>query len=270
LVAAKASSWEATLISGMSLCGDKSDELSQVFCGVKEFMTSTNRARAAFFFIVLLTSSAYAATPKQKAEKRLQDAGEVLQQIMNAPDKGIPIEVVQDAKCIAVIPHEIQGGFVFGAKHGRGVATCRTPIGWSAPAFFTINGGSWGLQVGLAGVDNVMMIMNQKGMDRLLSNKFQIGAEASAAAGPVGRHASAGTDWKLDTEILSYSRSKGIFAGVTLNGAWVSPDEASMVAFYGESATYRDVLLGKVPSPPSAKIFLAAVRSAEQQAKKES
>ena len=169
-----------------------------------------------------------------------------------------------------MIPHEIKAGLIVGVKHGKGVATCRTPNGWSAPAFFSITGGSWGLQIGVAGVDNVLMIMNQKGMDRLLSNKFQIGAEASAAAGPVGRHAAAGTDWKMDTEILSYSRSKGVFAGVTLDGAWVSPDEAAMLAFYGENTTHKDVLSGKVPPPPAAKVFLAAVESAEEQAKKES
>ncbi|MCU1255562.1 MAG: hypothetical protein JWM83_1861 [Candidatus Angelobacter sp.] len=222
------------------------------------------------FAIVLLATLAWGATPRRQAEKRLQDAAEVLQEIMNVPDKGIPMEVVEHAKCIAVIPHEIKAGLVFGVKHGKGVATCRTSTGWSAPAFFSITGGSWGLQIGVAGVDNVMMIMNQKGMDRLLKNKFQIGAEASAAAGPVGRHAAAGTDWKMDTEILSYSRSKGVFAGATLDGAWVSPDEAAMLAFYGENTTLKDVLSGKVPPPPSAKVFLAAVRSAEQQAKTES
>jgi len=220
--------------------------------------------------LILLATLACAATPKQKTEKRLQSAAEVLQEIMNVPDKGIPMEVVEHAKCIAVIPHEIKAGLIVGVKHGKGVATCRTPNGWSAPAFFSITGGSWGLQIGVAGVDNVLMIMNQKGMDRLLSNKFQIGAEASAAAGPVGRHAAAGTDWKMDTEILSYSRSKGVFAGVTLDGAWVSPDEAAMLAFYGENTTHKDVLSGKVPPPPSARVFLAAVKSAEEQAKKES
>src|SRR5258708_5256155 len=154
----------------------------------------------------------WADTAREKAEDRLQAAAKVLEEVMSAPDKGIPQEVVERAKCIAVIPHEIKGGLGFGARYGKGVATCRTANGWSAPAFFTITGGSWGAQIGIEGVDNVLMIMNQKGMDRLLSDKFQIGADASAAAGPVGRHAAAGTDWKLETEILSYSRAKGIFA----------------------------------------------------------
>jgi SH3 domain-containing YSC84-like protein 1 len=219
-------------------------------------------------FAGLLSSLASrAAESAQKVDQRLQNAREVLEELINAPDKGIPEEVIKSAKCIAIIPHELNGGFVFGARYGRGVATCRTPNGgWSAPAFFTMTGGSWGAQIGIEGVDNVLTIMNRKGMDRLLSNKFTIGADASAAAGPVGRHAAVGTDWKLDTEILSYSRSKGVFAGVTLNGAVVRPDTSALRAFYGSKATYRDVLLGRVPPPPAAKSFLAAVRQVEMQA----
>ena len=138
---------------------------------------------------------------------------------MAAPDKGIPEEVMDHAKCVAVVPHMIKGGFVFGAQGGRGVATCRTDHGWSAPAFFAITGGSWGLQIGVEGVDLVMVIQNDEGMKHLLASKFQVGADASAAAGPVGRHASADTDWKMNAEILTYSRAKGVFAGLTLNGA---------------------------------------------------
>jgi lipid-binding SYLF domain-containing protein len=206
----------------------------------------------------------------EKAEKRLQAAADVLQEIMAAPDKGIPEEVIQRARCLAVVPHEIKGGLVFGAAHGKGLATCRTADGWSAPAFFSVNGGSWGAQIGLEGVDNVLMIMNQKGMDHLLSDKFQIGGEASVAAGPVGRHASAGTDWKLDTEILSYSRAKGAFAGVTLNGTWVSPDMESIMACYGREVSPRAILTGQVSTPAPAETFLAAVRDAEKQSKRQS
>jgi lipid-binding SYLF domain-containing protein len=213
-----------------------------------------------------MVNFSWADAPREKAQDRLQAAANVLQEIMNTPDKGIPEEVIKNAKCIAVIPHEIKGGLVFGAEHGKGVATCRTPNGWSAPAFFTITGGSWGAQIGLEGVDNVLMIMTQKGVDHLLSDKFQIGADASAAAGPVGRHAAAGTDWKLDTEILSYSRAKGAFAGATLNGAYVRPDTESIQAMYGRDLTPREILNGKVPPPPAAKVFLAAVRRAETQA----
>jgi SH3 domain-containing YSC84-like protein 1 len=224
----------------------------------------------AFVIVMALSIMSWADTPPEKAEDRLQRAGEVLQEIMHAPDKGIPKEVIEHAKCIAVIPHEIKGGFIFGAAIGKGVATCRTEDGWSAPAFFTITGGSWGAQIGLEGVDNVLMIMNQKGMDRLLSDKFEIGADASAAAGPIGRHAAAGTDWKLETEILSYSRAKGIFAGVALNGAVVRQDRDTTKAVYGRNLTPREILTGKVRPPTEADSFLAAVRGAELQAKKQS
>ena len=217
-----------------------------------------------------LVTLASADTPREKAEDRLQRAAEVLEQIMNAPDKGIPEEVVRNAKCIAVVPHEIRGGFILGARGGKGVATCRTENGWSAPAFFTIAGGSFGAQIGIEGVDNVLMIMNQRGMDRLLSDKFEIGAEASAAAGPVGRHASAGIDWKLETEILSYSRAKGIFAGVSLAGAYVRPDSEVMRVVYGGNVTPRKALTGKVPAPAIAHTFLAAVRDAEARAERKS
>lgn len=219
---------------------------------------------------IALTSFSLADTVKNKVEDRLERAAEDLQQITNAPDKGIPEEVIKSAKCIAVIPHEIKLGFVVGARVGRGVATCRTPNGWSAPAFFTITGGSYGAQVGIEGVDNVLMIMNQRGMDRLLSDKFQIGADASAAAGPIGRHAAAGTDWKLETEILSYSRAKGLFAGVSLDGAYVRPDREATRAAYGANVSTRAILTGKVPVPAEASVFLAAVREAQAKAESKS
>jgi lipid-binding SYLF domain-containing protein len=219
---------------------------------------------------ITLSSLSLADTPREKAEDRLERAAEVVQQIMSAPDKGIPEEVIRNAKCIAVVPHEIRAGFIFGARGGRGVATCRTKKGWSAPAFFTIAGGSFGLQVGLEGVDNVLMIMNQRGMDRLLSDKFQIGGEASAAAGPVGRHAAAGIDWKLETEILSYSRARGIFAGVSLDGTYVRPDNEAIRTVYGKNLSTRTILTGEVGSPGVAHVFLAAVQDADQKAEKKS
>jgi SH3 domain-containing YSC84-like protein 1 len=165
-----------------------------------------------------------------------------------------------------VVPHLVKGGFVFGAEGGRGVATCRTGHGWSAPAFFDVEGGSWGLQIGVEGIDLVMVIQNDKGMQDLLSSKFQIGGDASAAAGPVGRHASADTDWKMDAEILTYSRAKGIFAGLTLNGAGVHRDDDAMKLVYGPDATTRAVLSGAVPPTPAAHPFLSAVRGARVQA----
>lgn len=233
-------------------------------------MKITMKTRMICLLAIALTSFSLADTAKDKVEDRLQRAAEDLQQITSAPDKGIPEEVIKSAKCIAVIPHEIKLGFVVGARVGKGVATCRTPKGWSAPAFFTITGGSYGAQVGIEGVDNVLMIMNQRGMDRLLSDKFQIGADASAAAGPIGRHAAAGTDWKLETEILSYSRAKGAFAGVSLDGAYVRPDREATRAVYGANVSTRAILTGKVPVPAAASDFLAAVREAQAKAESKS
>ena len=208
----------------------------------------------------------WAASALEEATDRLNNATSVMHEIMGMPDKGIPEEVLQHAKCIAVIPHMVKGGFVFGAKGGKGVATCRTADGWSAPAFITISGGSWGLQIGVEAVDVVMIFQNDKAMQRLLSSNFQIGADASAAAGPVGRHATAGTDWKLDTEILTYSRAKGAFAGLTLTGASLRQDSDSRHAMYGD-ATTRALLLGEVPVPPAAQPFVEEIRHAKGEAK---
>ena len=208
----------------------------------------------------------WAGTAKEDATDRLENATSVVHEIMSAPDNGIPEEVLEHAKCVAVVPHMVKGGFVFGGKHGKGVASCRTADGWSAPAFITISGGSWGLQIGLEGVDLVMIIQNEKGMQKLLDSNFKIGADASAAAGPVGRHASAGTDWKMDTEILTYSRAKGAFAGLTLEGASVRQDSDSRKAIYGRKVTTRALLLGKVPAPAVTHPFLAEIRKAKAQA----
>src|SRR6202140_5008969 len=213
-----------------------------------------------------LGTLSWAGSAREDATERLENAGNVLHEIMSMPDKGIPEEVLEHAKCVAVIPHMVKGGLIFGAKGGKGVATCRTPNGWSAPAFITISGGSWGLQIGVEAVDVVLIIQNDKGVQRLLSSNFQIGADASAAAGPVGRHAEAGTDWKLDTEILTYSRAKGAFAGLTLEGASLRQDSDSEHAIYGRNVTTRAILLGKVPAPSPAKPFLAEVREAKTQA----
>jgi SH3 domain-containing YSC84-like protein 1 len=212
-----------------------------------------------------IATMGWADSKKEDSTERLQKAADVLHEIMATPDKGIPNEVMEHAKCVAVVPHMIKGGFVFGAEGGRGVVTCRTANGWSAPAFFAITGGSFGLQIGVEGVDLVMIIQNDKGMQHLLSSKFQIGADASAAAGPVGRHASADTDWKMDAEILTYSRAKGAFAGLALKGASVRTDDDSTAAMYGPDITSREILAGKVPPPASAHAFLTAVRGAKAQ-----
>src|SRR6266446_8239947 len=175
--------------------------------------------------------------------------------------------IVSNSKCILVVPDLIKGGFIFGGKHGRGVATCRTSSGWSAPAFVSVGGGSWGLQIGVEGVDLVMLVMNEQGFQHLLSSKFQLSGEGSAAAGPVGRHASAGTDWKMNTEMLTYSRSKGVFAGLTLEGAVVQQDDDSTRAIYSKDMTFRNILSGKVSTPKSADAFIKAVSDAGQQAR---
>src|SRR6202167_2038635 len=205
-----------------------------------------------FAEILFLTSAAGAATTREATADRLQHAGAVLHEVMAAPDKGIPEEVLDHAKCIAVVPHLVKGGFVFGAEGGRGVATCRTANGWSAPAFFSITGGNWGLQIGVEGIDLVMVFQGDKGMDRLVASHFEVGGDASVAAGPVGRHASADTDWKMNAEILTYSRAKGLFAGITLNGAAVHQDHDAMRAFYGHDIGFREALYGHVPPPPDS------------------
>jgi lipid-binding SYLF domain-containing protein len=193
--------------------------------------------------------------------ERLTKAGVVLNEIMRTPDKGIPQEVFENAKCIAVVPNMVKAAFIVGGKHGRGVATCRIAKGWSAPAMISVGGGSWGLQIGAQEIDLVMTVMNDQGMQRMLSNKFQVGGDAAAVAGPVGRHASAGTDWKADSEILTYSRSKGLFAGISLTGAVVQQDDDSTKDVYGKMIEQRTILSGSVAAPKAASSFLAAVKN---------
>ena len=215
----------------------------------------------------LVGTYAFAGSAREDSVDRLQRSVTVLHAIMSTPDKGIPEEVLSNAKCILVVPDLIKGGFVFGGKHGRGVATCRTAEGWSAPAFVSVGGGSWGLQIGIEDVDLVMLVMNDQGLQHLLSSKFELTGEGSVAAGPVGRHASAGTDWKMNTEMLTYSRSKGVFAGLTLEGAVVEQDNDSTHAIYGKHMLFRNILSGKAATPRSADAFLKAVSEAGQQAK---
>jgi lipid-binding SYLF domain-containing protein len=216
--------------------------------------------------LLSLTSIGWAATNREATVDRMDHAGRVLHEIMAAPDKGIPQEVLEHAKCVAVVPHLLKGGFVIGAENGRGVATCRTADGWSAPAFFSITGGSWGLQIGVEGVDLVLIIQDDKGMQQLIGSGFELGGDASAAAGPVGRHASADTNWKLETEVLTYSRAKGLFAGVTLNGASIRRDDDSTEAIYGRDVPTKRILQGDEAVPASAQSFLDAVRDAKAQA----
>jgi len=219
-----------------------------------------------FLAMLGLGTLCWAGSGREDATERLDNSKQVLHEIMGMPDKGIPEEVLEHAKCIAVVPHMVKGGFVFGGKGGKGVATCRTANGWSAPAFITISGGNWGLQIGVEAVDLVMIIQNEKGMQKLLESNSHLGADASAAAGPVGRHAEAGTDWKMDTEILTYSRAKGAFAGLTLEGASIRQDNDSRHAIYGPKVTTRALLLGKVTPPAVVEPFLAEIRGAKAQA----
>jgi SH3 domain-containing YSC84-like protein 1 len=209
---------------------------------------------------------ALAGSAREDSVARLQSSVDVIHAIMEAPDKGIPEEVLNDAKCMLVVPNMIKGGFVFGGKHGRGIASCRTAEGWSAPAFVSVSGGSAGFQIGLEGVDLVMLVMNDKGLQQLLSSKFELTGEGSVAAGPVGRHASAGTDWKMTTEVLTYSRSKGVFAGLTLEGAVVEQDNDSTRAIYGKHMEFRNILSGRVATPKSAEPFMKAVAEAREKA----
>jgi SH3 domain-containing YSC84-like protein 1 len=206
--------------------------------------------------LVGLAGSSFAATQDDNpAADRVKAAATVLEEIQATPDVGIPDEVMGSAECVAVVPSMLKAGFMFGAQYGRGVASCRTAKGWSDPAFFSIEGGSFGLQIGGQAVDLVMLIMNHKGMDHLLSSKFKLGADATVAAGPVGRHAAADTDWKMRAQVLSYSRARGVFAGLELNGAVVRQDRQSTRDFYGRMQPFS-ASLESVSSPQAALPFL--------------
>jgi lipid-binding SYLF domain-containing protein len=224
---------------------------------------------ALFAILCILVPVAFADDKKDASEQvhRMDAAASVLNEIMGTPDKGIPEEILESAKCVAVVPSMLKGGFIVGANYGKGVATCRTATGWSAPAPFRIAGGSVGFQIGGEAVDVVMIVMNDKGMRNLLSSKFKLGADASVAAGPVGRHAEGDTDWKMRAEVLSYSRARGVFAGVALNGAAITQDEDETRALYGDKASFEQVLTGKVAPPAGSDTFLATVRKYSAQAK---
>ncbi len=200
------------------------------------------------------------ATDHDKVVGRLDEAASVLDDIMGAKDSGIPDEIISNSKCIAIVPSFLKGGFVVGGSYGKGVATCRTESGaWSAPAMFRMEGGSFGLQIGGEAVDLIMVIMNDRGMERLLASKFKLGADASAAAGPVGRHADASTDWKLRAEVLTYSRSRGVFAGISLNGSTIRQDKDDTRELYGRMVRFRTSLTGQIPVPQDAEKFVSTV-----------
>jgi len=201
-----------------------------------------------------------------KAEDRVQAAATVLDEIESAPDTGIPEEVLASAECVAVVPSLLKGGFIVAASYGRGVASCRTPTGWSAPAFLLTSGGSVGFQIGGQAIDLVMLIMNKDGMRNLLASKFKLGADASVAAGPVGRHAAADTDWKMRAQVLTYSRARGAFAGISLAGAVIKQDKDATREFYGRMVPFRTSLTGKVEAPKGAYPFLSVLAKWAQKA----
>jgi SH3 domain-containing YSC84-like protein 1 len=223
--------------------------------------------------VLLCASMAWSADDKDRSDidKRLDASTKVLDEIMATPDKAIPDKVMSDAKCVAVIPSMVKIAVGFGGSHGKGVATCRTESGrWSAPAPITITGGSWGLQLGGQAVDLVMIVTNEDGMQHLISSHFKLGAEASAAAGPVGRDAGADTDWKMRAEVLTYSRARGIFAGIDLNGAAVTQDKDETRILYGSFVPFGDILSGKVQPAGASEPFLTAVKRYSAQAREHS
>jgi lipid-binding SYLF domain-containing protein len=187
---------------------------------------------------------------------RIQKATQVFHEIMTTPDKGIPQDLLGKAKCVAIIPGEEKAAFIFGGNYGKGLATCRTASGWSAPMFLAVGGGSVGFQIGASFTDVVLLFMNDHALQSLMSDKFTIGADATVAAGPVGRQAAADTDIKLKAEILSYSRSKGVFAGVSVDGAVVQADHSGDKAMYGSDTTHQEILNGKAAVPGPARSLL--------------
>jgi len=222
--------------------------------------------------LLVCSAMAWSVDDKQQKdqsdiEKRIAASAIVLNEIMETPDKAIPDKVMNDARCVAVVPSMVKVAVVFGGNRGKGVATCRTENGnWSAPAPITITGGSWGLQLGGQAVDLVMIVTNDQGMQHLLSSKFKLGADASAAAGPVGRDAAADTDWKMRAEVLTYSRARGIFAGIDLNGSAVTQDNEETRILYGSFVPFPDILSGKAQAPSASEPFLTAVKKYAGQA----
>lgn len=215
----------------------------------------------AFASAVSLSAAAATGDKSDKAEldQRLTNAKNVINEIMQTPDKSIPDSIMRKAKCVAVVPGVKKGAFIVGAEYGQGVVTCRTARGWSAPAFIRLAGGSVGFQIGGEGTDLVLVAVNDKGMHDLLQDKFKIGGDASAAAGPVGRTAEASTDIKLGAELLTYSRSKGLLAGIDLKGTAVSQNKDATATFYGAPHPANQLLTGSVRVPSDAEPFIQAL-----------
>ena len=232
----------------------KMKRLSVIVCGAALAVSST---------------AAFGASDKTKLVERMQDAQAVITQIMAAPDKGIPGSILAGASCVVVIPSYKKAAFLVGAQYGQGVATCRTPMGWSAPVFVQLAGGSFGFQIGGQATDLIIVAMNEQGMQDMLKNKFKIGADAAASAGPVGRNAQAGTDWKMNAELLTYSRSKGLFAGIDLDGSVLSQNEDDTRVIYGDAIPFDTILKGNKVTPEEARPFVRTVAKYFVEAKAE-
>ena len=207
----------------------------------------------------MLSSTAFAASSKEDLQNRVDAAKVVLDQIMGASDKTIPLNILKSATCVAVVPGLVKGAFVFGAQYGQGVVTCRTGHGWSAPVFIRMAGGSFGFQIGGQSTDLILIAVNDRGLQDLLKDKFKIGGDASAAAGPVGRAGQASTDWKMSAELLSYSRNKGLFAGIDLDGTSVSQNTDDTQLYLGGAHDFQRILKGDIPVPPGAQEFVRTV-----------
>ena len=250
----------AIVITGLFATGFAQTETSKTDKTDRKDSTTTTRER-----------ESTQDTDKTESDevKRINSAATVLDEIMATPDKGIPEEALASAKCVAVVPSMIKGGFIVGGRYGKGVATCRTGNGWSAPAPFTVAGGSWGLQFGGEAVDLVMLVMNQKGMEAMLGSKFKLGADASVAAGPIGRQAEGSTDYKMKSEVLTYSRARGVFAGIELNGAVIKQDNDETRVLFGKMVPFRAILTGRVPAPAGTQRFMGAIRKYAHEAKQD-
>ena len=219
-------------------------------------------------FSFMLPSAAFAGSTKENLQARINAAKVVLDEIMATEDKSIPMNILEQATCVGVVPGMVKGAFIFGGQYGQGVVTCRTGHGWSGPVFIRMAGGSWGLQIGGQSTDLVLVAVNERGFQDLLKNKFKIGGDASAAAGPVGRSGQAATDWKMNAELLSYSRNKGLFAGIDLDGTSVSQNFEDTELYYGRSHEFESILKGSVAVPQGAVPFVQSVAHYFVEAKK--
>jgi lipid-binding SYLF domain-containing protein len=222
---------------------------------------------AAICCFFLISSAAFAASSRDDLQARIDSAKNVLDQILGAQDRSIPLNILEQATCVGVVPGLLKGAFVFGGQYGQGIVTCRTGHGWSAPVFIRMAGGSFGFQIGGQSTDLVLVAVNDRGFQDLLKSKFKIGGDASAAAGPVGRSGQAATDWKMNAELLSYSRNKGLFAGIDLDGTSVTQNVEDTDTYYGKPHPFEAILKGEVAVPPGAVPFVRTVAHAFVSAK---